>query len=166
MRKIFRTFFALGLLAVLGGCASGGRIYSGYALPQKETALVILDSGCSIAELEKADDPDFFYGLRSLGRKSLVELLPGDYLLAINYVNFGTSAITYAKEYYDMKLSAVPGHVYYIYAEETPGAWRPKLADISSITDYLRFKDGKKLHDQVVEYFKGERPVIKNKEGK
>jgi hypothetical protein len=160
-------FVALGFLAALSSCASGGRIYSSDPLPQKETSLVVLGAGCSVAELGKANDPDFFYGLRSLGSRSFIELLPGDYTLAINYVNFGAYAITYAKEYYDMKLSALPGHVYYIYAEQpSQGAWRPKLADCASYGDYLRLKDGKKLHEQVMKYFEGERAVIKNKEGK
>ena len=77
-RLICNLFFALGLFAALSSCASGGRTYSSDPLPQKETSLVVLGADCSVAELEKADDPDFFYGLRSLGNRSFIELLPGD----------------------------------------------------------------------------------------
>jgi len=132
----WRALVVFAVTTLLMGCSvtsSGRRFYSGEALPQKETALVLTKSNCLLGSITREGQPKM--SLWSENR-FLGEFLPATYALELRYIHKGDySAESGGMVPYTLQVAA--GHRYYIYAEfPAPNTWRPAVIDIANDEEY------------------------------
>jgi len=148
------------LICSLIGCSPiimGSRFYSGDPLPRNEVFLVIdAQVYCELVSIRSTKEQD----VKRLARGGWVlELLPGQYDLRINYEPPGCK-----ESLINITLNGKRGHVYIIYPHITESTghqfWQPVVIDVASDEDFSRVQcescvPADKLRKMVNEYFQG-----------
>ena len=104
------------------------KFYAGPPLPREQIAILITSENVRISRINAASG-----GLINLVTiSSLMELLPGRYLIEVNYDDTGTYLRTYSSAPVKMEVDVKPGRIYEMHAiKPERGTWYPDMRDVT-----------------------------------
>ena len=104
------------------------KFYAGPPLPREQVSILITSENVRISRINAASG-----GLINLvAISSLMELLPGRYLIEANYDDTGTYFRTYSSAPVKMEVDVKPGRIYEVHAiKPERGTWYPAIRDVT-----------------------------------
>ena len=104
------------------------KFYAGPPLPREQVSILITSENVRISRINAASG-----GLINLvSISSLMELLPGRYLIEANYDDVRTYFRTYSSAPVKMEAEVKPGHIYEVHAiKPERGTWYPAIRDVT-----------------------------------
>lgn len=121
------------LAILLSSCVGGlqydvQKFYAGPPLPREQVSILITSENVRISRINAASG-----GLINLvSISSIMELLPGRYLIEANYDDVGTHFRTYSSAPVKMEADVKPGRIYEAHAiKPERGTWYPAIRDVT-----------------------------------